>query len=200
LTGGRLTSTTKKNFFEWHLNNNEKKLFRYEMSGRKPHRWRVEYPYTPIKALIRMSWHPTNLRNLLQRQRPQDLSRKTVYQQRWTAKKQLRAYHVPNITEKQFLARHFNTTLPVQVLSEKDRNAFPAYQSLMFGELERRLDVVVFRSHFAQSIFSARAAVVNGYVTVNGERVLHKSSPRPTKLQTFLILIASIINCSTTPS
>lgn len=40
--------------------------------------------------------------------------------------------------------------------------------SLMFAELERRIDVVVFRSCFAHSIHAARQLVVHGKVKLNG--------------------------------
>jgi ribosomal protein S4 len=81
------------------------------------------------------------------------LSRLTVYQQKWKAKKYLRGYHVPNITETQFLDRHFKTALPVKLHSKDEKEKLPPMQSIMFGELERRVDVVVFRSCFASSIW-----------------------------------------------
>ncbi|KAG8972846.1 mitochondrial 37S ribosomal protein nam9 [Tulasnella sp. 425] len=40
--------------------------------------------------------------------------------------------------------------------------------SLMFAELERRIDVIVFRSCFAHSIHAARQLVVHGKVRLNG--------------------------------
>lgn len=43
--------------------------------------------------------------------------------------------------------------------------------SLMFAELERRIDVVVFRSCFAHSIHAARQLVVHGKVRLNGIKV-----------------------------
>lgn len=119
-----------------------------------------------------MSWNKSNLRNLLANTQTEDISRLTVYQQKWKAKKVVRAYHVPNIAERQFLDRHFNPQLPNKVhLSVKDREALPAFAGIMFGELERRVDVVVFRSHFASSIWNARELVVQGHVLVNGEKV-----------------------------
>jgi ribosomal protein S4 len=119
-----------------------------------------------------MSWNKDNLINLLEAKLP-DISRLTVYQQKWKAKKHLRAYHVPNITETQFLDRHFQTQLPNKLHSKKDKEQLPAIQSIMFGELERRVDVVVFRSHFAKSIWQARQMVVQGHVKVNGNKVYH---------------------------
>ena len=43
--------------------------------------------------------------------------------------------------------------------------------SLMFGEVERRLDVLVFRACFAPSAYAAKMLVVNGQVTLNGVKV-----------------------------
>lgn len=132
--------------------------------------WKVRDPYSVSKGLLRMSWSRLNLYNLVHKRLP-DLSRLSVFQQRWIAKRETRAYHVPNIPQRQFLDRHFRTTLPVQKLTRKDREKVPPMQALMFAELERRVDVVLFRSHFASSIFSARRAVSGGHVLVNGIKV-----------------------------
>jgi ribosomal protein S4 len=119
-----------------------------------------------------MSWNKQNLMNLIKSQKAPDLSRMTVYQQKWKAKRHLRAYHVPNITEKQFLDRHFRTKLLNKLHTKKDKEKLPPIQSIMFGELERRVDVVVFRSHFAKSIWHARQIVIQGKVLVNGRKVI----------------------------
>ena len=44
--------------------------------------------------------------------------------------------------------------------------------SLMFSEVERRLDVFVFRCCFAHSVYEARRLVLHGYVTLNGRKVM----------------------------
>jgi ribosomal protein S4 len=41
----------------------------------------------------------------------------------------------------------------------------------MFAELERRLDVFLFRCCFAHSVYEARRLVVHGDVKVNGVKV-----------------------------
>ena len=130
----------------------------------------VPDPFSPLKGLLRMSWSRYNLYNLAHKRLP-DLSRKSVFQQRWLAKRETRAYHVPNIIQRQFLDRHFKIELPVQKLTRKEQEQVPPIQALTFAELERRLDVVIFRSHFARSIWGARRAVVTGKVLVNGIRV-----------------------------
>ncbi|KAF7303755.1 S4 RNA-binding domain-containing protein [Mycena indigotica] len=42
--------------------------------------------------------------------------------------------------------------------------------SLMFGEVERRLDVLIFRCCFAPSIYEARRLVIHGNVLLNGRK------------------------------
>jgi ribosomal protein S4 len=120
-----------------------------------------------------MSWDRHNLYNLIHvKQDPESTNlRKSVFQQRWKAKRELRAYHVPNISEKQLIDRHFNSKIQLQHLSRAEAERVPPVQALGFAELERRVDVVVFRSHFASSIWEARRMVVEGHVKVNGETV-----------------------------
>ncbi len=43
--------------------------------------------------------------------------------------------------------------------------------SLMFAEVERRIDVVIFRACFAHSVYEARRMVVHGSVLLNGKKV-----------------------------
>jgi ribosomal protein S4 len=131
-------------------------------------------PFNVGKGLIRMSWDKQNLYNLVHvKQPPESFNlRKTVFQQKWIAKRELRAYHNPLISEKQFLARHFKTKINLQHLSKADAEKVPPIQAVGFGaELEKRVDVIVFRSHFASSIWEARRLVVDGHVSVNGEKV-----------------------------
>ncbi|KAJ1553073.1 mitochondrial 37S ribosomal protein nam9, partial [Nowakowskiella sp. JEL0078] len=151
-----------------------KKVF--EMPPKRP---RILQPYDKAKAIFRMSWNKQNTLNLaatgLSQNTREELrnARRSVYQQRWEAKRLVRSYHFPNITESQFLSRHFETVLPLQqIKSKKLREAIPPIQTLMFAEMERRVDVVIFRSHFAKSIFNARSIVNRGYVLINGEKCI----------------------------
>ena len=43
--------------------------------------------------------------------------------------------------------------------------------SLMFSEVERRIDVFIFRCCFAHSVYEARRLVVHGNVKLNGKEV-----------------------------
>ena len=48
--------------------------------------------------------------------------------------------------------------------------------SMMFSEVERRLDVLIFRACFASSVWQARQYVVGGNVRLNGQVVsLHQT-------------------------
>jgi ribosomal protein S4 len=42
---------------------------------------------------------------------------------------------------------------------------------LMFTEVERRIDVVIFRACLAHSVYDARRMVVHGKVLLNGKKV-----------------------------
>ena len=43
--------------------------------------------------------------------------------------------------------------------------------SLMFVEVERRLDVFLFRCCFVHSVYEARRLIIHGYVKLNGVKV-----------------------------
>ncbi|KAK7061754.1 S4 RNA-binding domain-containing protein [Favolaschia claudopus] len=127
-------------------------------------------------------------------------SRDTLFQQRWRAKTLVRAYHGDLLNEKIFKRWYLPDYLPDvrprrKVFSgdqaqlaefakrkqkeekkdekdkekEKDKGLAPI-GSLMFAEVERRLDVLIFRSCFAHSIYEARRLVVHGNVLLNGKR------------------------------
>jgi len=52
-----------------------------------------------------------------------------------------------------------------------DRRGLAPVGSLMFSEVERRIDVFIFRCCFAQSVYEARRLVIHGRVLLNGELV-----------------------------
>ncbi|EJF61583.1 alpha-L RNA-binding motif-containing protein [Dichomitus squalens] len=119
---------------------------------------------------------------------------------RWTAKALLRAYHGDFINEKIFKRWYLPETLPdvrptealkkVEPVLEVNRwaNKQEAAQkmekraeeerqkglapvgSLMFTEVERRIDVVIFRACFAHSVYEARRLVIHGDVLLNGKK------------------------------
>jgi len=123
---------------------------------------------------------------------------KTLFQQRWAAKQLVRAYHGDYINEKTFKRWYLPANLPdvrptasvtdESLLLSKWANKTSAVEkevkrredeaskglapvgSLMFSEVERRIDVVIFRSCLAHSVYEARRMVVHGSVLLNGKK------------------------------
>ncbi|PVU90990.1 hypothetical protein BB561_004616 [Smittium simulii] len=94
---------------------------------------------------------------------------KTTYQQQWQAKKLTRAYHDADLTEKQ-IYKLIPRSLPTfTTFSQIEPSA------LMYAKLERRVDVIVFRSHFASSIWDARNLILTGKVSLNGRKFKYPS-------------------------
>ena len=75
------------------------------------------------------------------------------------AKQKLKGYYA-NLSERQF---HSVYDEAVRMTGDSSEN--------LIGLLERRLDVVVYRSKFVPTIFAARQFVSHGHVKVNGRRV-----------------------------
>ena len=144
-------------------------------------------PYSLTRQLLRQSWNKYNLFNLSRKQTPQ-IHGKTMFQQKWEAKKETRAYHGAHLNERQFKTswdrRLVGVTTPVGGLGnaqsrggyvrrggkeEGSAAANTPLASQTFASLERRLDVAVFRAMFASSARQARQLCVHGKVKVNGE-------------------------------
>ena len=75
------------------------------------------------------------------------------------AKQKLKGYY-GNITEKQFK----------RIYNDADRMKGDTSENLI-GMLERRLDAIVYRAKFVQTVFAARQFVNHGHIMVNGQRV-----------------------------
>jgi ribosomal protein S4 len=56
-------------------------------------------------------------------------------------------------------------------LKEEEEKGIAPVGSLMFMEIERRIDVFIFRCCFAHSVYEARRLVLHGYVLLNGKKV-----------------------------
>lgn len=121
----------------------------------------------------------------------------TLFQQRWKSKAVVRAYHGDYINEKIFKRWYLPETLPdvrprrkvlgddkssleefalrkkkeEDLAAEEEAKGMAPVGSLMFAEVERRIDVLVFRCCFAHSIYEARRLVVHGDVLLNGQKV-----------------------------
>lgn len=166
--------------------------------------------YNVKRALPRMSWTSENLYNLWRRSlgeaaKEADFTRsqKSLFQQRWIAKRLIRAYHGDFINEKMFKRWFLPTTLPDvrprreltevyttelnkwaklpqavdkdaksrrQEIDGEDQEELPPVGSLMFSEVERRIDVVIFRACLAHSVYDARRMVIHGQVLLNGKK------------------------------
>jgi ribosomal protein S4 len=160
------------------------------------------------------SWTRENLYNLWRRSlgelaKETDFKRtqKSLFQQRWIAKRLVRAYHGDFINEKIFKRWYLPSTLPDvrprrgqtedyttqlnkwaklpkavdkdakarrQEIDGEEQEELPPVGSLMFSEVERRIDVVIFRACLAHSVYDARRMVVHGQVLLNGKKVRYR--------------------------
>ncbi|KAJ2746294.1 hypothetical protein GGI20_001495 [Coemansia sp. BCRC 34301] len=120
------------------------------------------------RELISMSWDPRNLYQL-SRKKLFSPKQRTRFQFMWKAKRDTRGYHDANITERRWL-RMFKPQLPTLNMKMDDKPKHPNTASLMYACMERRMDFIVFRSHFASSIWMARQMIVHGKVKLNGEK------------------------------
>lgn len=102
---------------------------------------------------------PFNSRNYAPGQHGARKRKLTDYGVQLKAKQRLRKYY-GNITERQF----------VKVYKEAFNSRVDTGEK-MIELLERRLDAVVYRMKFVNSVFSARQLVGHGHVAVNGKRV-----------------------------
>jgi len=119
--------------------------------------------YSTTRQFISMSFNKYNLynlsslnKNLFSKKRKK---RMTVYKRQLMAKQRLRRYY-GSIREKQFFSLYKKASL---------YKGSPS--SNLFVLLERRLDVIIFRSGFAPSIYSSRQLISHGHVLVNNKKV-----------------------------
>ena len=122
---------------------------------------------------------------------------KSLFQQRWASKKVVRAYHGDYINEKIFKRWYLPETLPdvrpkrkvfgddtalleefakrkrkeAELEEEQEEKGMAPVGSLMFSEVERRIDVFIFRCCFTHSVYEARRLVIHGDVLLNGKKV-----------------------------
>jgi ribosomal protein S4 len=125
-------------------------------------------------------------------------SPKTLFQQRWISKALVRAYHGDFINEKIFKRWYLPDTLPdvrprqhalssngdldafagrteqleraKKKASDEQRKGLAPVGSLMLAEVERRIDVFIFRCCFVHSVYEARRLVIHGSVLLNGKK------------------------------
>ena len=146
---------------------------------------------------LRQSWSKYNLYNL-SRAEPPNITSRTFFQQKWSAKSTARAYHGETVKEKHWqrmFRRRLRSVIPMdhnqlarsdgyeyaegrgsglEPHPDKKPRQFPKtpYMNMTFAPLERRLDTAIFRAMFASSTRQARQFVVHGDVKVNGKEVI----------------------------
>lgn len=100
----------------------------------------------------------------------------TLYQQKWTAKAETRAYHGEKLTEAKF-RNHFDGRLsavaPLQSAAAREKSPATPFALQAYACLEKRLDTALFRSMFASSPRQAAQFIRYGKVQVNGVTIKH---------------------------
>lgn len=105
-----------------------------------------------------------------------DFRAKTLYQQKWTAKQETRAYHGEHLTESRWQAVFHPKLDSVAQLDASLRGGKEDETPFLlqtFAALEKRLDFAVFRAMFASSVRQARQFILQGNVFVNGVKIAH---------------------------
>jgi ribosomal protein S4 len=98
---------------------------------------------------------------------------KTLFQTYWISKKLTRGYHGDWMMEMRFKKGYLPPQLP-PIKTPPGQPKVPV-GSMLFAELERRLDVAIFRACFAVSVYQAKNLILNGKVKLNGKTVSHLS-------------------------
>lgn len=83
---------------------------------------------------------------------------------------------LPTAVEKDAKARR-------QEIDGEEQEELPPVGSLMFSEVERRIDAVIFRACLAHSVYEARRMVVHGNVLLNGKKVRYRHRLQLLKLR-----------------
>lgn len=125
------------------------------------------------RGRVRASFNKYNLFNLYKKGQV-DFRSKTLYQQKWTAKQETRAYHGEHLTESRWQST-FNPKLSsVAQLDASLRGGEIDQTPILlqtYAVLEKRLDFALFRALFASSVRQARQFILHGNVHVNGIKI-----------------------------
>ncbi|GMM38766.1 mitochondrial 37S ribosomal protein [Saccharomycopsis crataegensis] len=129
-----------------------------------------------VRGSVRASMNKYNLFNLYKKAVPR-FGSLTLYQQKWTAKAETRAYHGEHLTESRWQTT-FNPNLSsvaqldsIEKIEQGKVIPPTPLQLQTFAVLEKRLDTALFRAMFASSVRQARQYVLHGYVKVNGVKI-----------------------------
>ena len=135
--------------------------------------------FSTARGRVRASMNKYNLFNLYKKQ-PIRYQGLTLFQQKWKAKRETRAYHGEHLTESRWKTLFLPNLESVAQLdaSLKGVEVSPTPMSLQtFAVLEKRLEFAIFRSMFASSVRQAREFIRSGSVQVNGVTIRHPAFP-----------------------
>lgn len=128
------------------------------------------------RGRIRSSFNKYNLFNIYKKTNP-DFRTKSLYQQKWSAKQETRAYHGEYITEGRWstlFEPKLESVAQLDASLRGDGKMEPTpFLSQTYAVLEKRLDFALFRAMFASSVRQARQFILHGNVTVNGLKIRH---------------------------
>ncbi|WVO14087.1 hypothetical protein L204_101715 [Cryptococcus depauperatus] len=146
-------------------------------------------------------WQRTSPESPIRRDHDFTRTNSTPYQLRFIAKRLIRGYHGDHIGYTKFSRWYMPESLPVfhesdkinfsgemgkwiegreraggrtadeRKAKKKAKDSRTPIGTMLFAEVERRLDVLIFRACFAQNVWEARRYVVQGHVKLNGEIV-----------------------------
>lgn len=137
------------------------------------------------RGRIRASFNKYNLFNLYKKGKI-DFRTKTLYQQKFYAKQETRAYHGEHLTEGRFntlFSSKLNSVAQLDASLRKgggntnNKLKETPYILQTYATLEKRLEFALFRAMFASSIRQARQFILHGNVFVNGIKMRHPGYP-----------------------
>lgn len=129
--------------------------------------------YCAQRSLLSMTWAKDNRKLFIEKLRnPKTISKTDTFtrsQLEAVSKRFIRAYHFPQLTDKQFLRDYwyipdYEIDIPPEVGESSHKT--PRQQCLIM-RLEKRLDTFLFRCHFAESFLVARRLIEEGNVKIN---------------------------------
>eukprot|EP00834_Sanchytrium_tribonematis_P007385 NODE_659_length_4968_cov_0.490655.p3 type:complete len:297 gc:universal NODE_659_length_4968_cov_0.490655:2562-3452(+) len=127
---------------------------------------RLVQKYLQHTPVVRMSSNPHNLFAL--QSHSIEIAGKNSFKQRWLAKREILSYFGGTIRTKQFKKIFATEPIPAPTIKEKNADLDNHMQlSLAFSMMERRLDVILYRSLLVSSVFEARSKIKRGFVSVN---------------------------------
>lgn len=135
--------------------------------------------FSTTRGRVRASMNKVNLFNMYKKS-PVSYQGMTLYQQKWRAKQETRAYHSEHLKESRWKTL-FNPKLEsVAQLDASLKGVEVANTPLVlqtYAVLEKRLETALFRAMFASSVRQARQFIKSGDVFVNGVTIRHPAFP-----------------------